>query len=1454
MNQPGVNYESAPWQVSIRRAPDQPPVGGGMYCPDGHVLTCAHVIRRDGKRPDGPMYVTFQHLGEHEPIRALVADSGWSPPRGEGRLYGDVAVLRLTAPAPEGAAAPPLRPAPEGVRAVHAFYTYGYPDLHEVGGVPARGKIVGRAEFEWVSLLADEGGQGLDPGFSGSPVWDVDLEGVIGIVVLRDVPRSSRDRGGVADTRRAYAIRMEVLGTYWPTLQPAIVRTLPGGGSLEDLLEVGLTSDGGLPAVGETSVYLMGVTPSKYRTAEKPKPPYVSRQWVDAEIEQLLGAGERFILGVGDSKSGKSRSFSEMLHRLRPEARLIVPAASEPAALSKLAKQPLPLGPEGGVLWLDDIDRYLVPNGLDQKVLNSFLTWDPPIVIAGTITSRRHQDIMTSVSGTGSRDAAAHFGRVLAEAKLVRVASTLSPEDLAEAREKYPDEDFEKRGIGEQMVAADMVEQVYGAARECCPEGWAVIQAAIDWRRIGVSRPMSRQVLYDLFRSYLAEVTPHLEPDEERFAEGLRWASAPLIGTIALLATVDRTRTAATYRAFDYALACADGQGPFQPMPIAASAWDVAIASLDADELLVVTQAAVAQGETGIARRAAEAARQDSADPAATARATLFLGELHTASDQRDAAIELLEEAAASGVTDVVAAAQADLGILLSLPGSDPERARALLQSAIYAGDAQVTAQAQLGLGVLLMNQGAFAEARPLLEAAMAVGVDVADAPFVGISRLGTLQRTRLPRKETSVAARQEATRAPIAPVTDDRTRVLQAAAVRRAESVHLMAQASLAGLLVNEGDLPRAQMLLEAALSSGNREVEPVARTNLGVLLMRNGETQAARDEFERIINSGNPEFAANAEMTLGRMLVASGDTENGCALLEKVADSGIAEQAPLALCLLGEFSYDRGDREAADEYFERAVQTGHREWAPYARINIGLVRAYEGDTAGAREMLDPIVTAGNPSEGGRASDLLGDILLAAGDTAGAEEAYQRAIELGHPWWSAVATTDLAEIRVQQGAVEEAARLLQSVIDGGDSNAAPMAADRLGTLLRLHTEDFVGARAAYEQSIGFGHPDYSVSARFNLAQLLNAAEETSGALAQLRTITDGPNRAHAAKAWDLLGDLLAESGDSADARAAYRRAIDSNVEEWSAQAQLDLARLILVESEDDSDLDEAEPLLTGATATGTGEVAGAAWLLLGMIALSRGERDRAEDQFMRSAQTGPARVAEPALMQVAKMNLDDGRLEDASEILEHLVDESEDESLALYATAHLGVVRLRQGDTAVALDLLERGAASDDPDTAAYACLNWGLILFDLDYLEDAAHILNRALDTGQVEVMNSARAGLGAVRLAQGRLEEARTLLSTALESGNAQDEPAVRRWLGSVLARQGKSDEAKAVLEPLADSDDTDDRPAGLLLLGRLAVQAGDRETSLALAQGSHRSRRPGSRGLRAGGARAPACGDC
>jgi cellulose synthase operon protein C len=1354
VSQSAFTYERARWQVRVHTGLGEPPAGGGLYCPDGHVITCAHVISPSGERPAGPVYVSFQEAGSHELIPAVVADDGWWPPSGKGNLRGDVAVLRLTAPAPAEAEAPPLCRSPEGVRVAHAFRAYGYPPRYALGGVPVRGKIVGQAEIEWLSLLADVGGQGLHPGFSGSPVWDVELGSVVGIVGLCDIPRFTGDRRGDG-SRTAYAIRMEAIGQYWPPLQPAIVRALSSDNeTLSDLLEVGPTDDGALPAVIETSVYDMGVTRSKYVTADNPTPEYVPRSRVDAEIADLLEAGERFVVAVGDSKSGKSRSLAEMLHRLRPRARLIVPAAGDPAALSKLAMRPLPLGPEVGVLWLDDIDRYLVPNGLDHKVLRSFLSREPRVTIAGTITSRRHHDIMFA-----GDDPTRQFAQVLSQAKLVRVASALSPEDLAAAQERYPDEDFQSRGIGEQMVAADLVEQLYDAAREALPEGWAVIQAAVDWRRIGVSSPVSREILGILFRRYLPEVAPHLEPDEDRFAVGLSWANTPLVGTIALLTAVRLGQEGAGYQAFDYLVACADGQGPFEPVPIASSAWDVAISSLDPDELLVVTQAAAIRGEVGIAMRAAEVARSRSADPVSVARAALFLGEMHGAAGQRDSAIKLLEEAAASGVTDVVPAAQAILGALLSLAGGDPDRARVLLRSAIDAGDAQVRARAQLNLGSLLMNQGALAEARPLLEAALTARADLDDTPFVGLSQ-GSLEPTRLSRE-----------------ATDD-----------------------------------RAQMLLEAALSSGNPDVEPLARTNLGLLLQQHGDLSAARDQFERVITSGNNEFVMIAKIALGNALIVGGNAEGGFAMLEEVAASDSIDQAPHALCVLGELYLDRGEKQVAAIYFEHAIQTGHPDWAPYARVDLGLARADDGDRDGARELLETVIVSGHQNESARAADLLGDALLQAGDISGAEEAYRRAIELRHPRWSAVATTGLARIRLQQDAVQEASSLLRSVIDADHPEAAPMAADMLGSVLRSKTADADGARAAYQHAIDSGHPDWSVAARFNLAEMLSANGDQLGARAQYDQIIQGPSLISAARAWDLLGNMLAGSGDAGGARDAYRRAIDLGAAEWSATAQVDLARLILAETDD---ANEAEPLLTAAAIGGTTQVAASARLLLGMIALHRGERDRAREEFRHAAETGPDQVAEPALAQIAKLAMGDGDLDTASSILEHLLDNSADQRLGLYAAAHLGIVRLRQGDPKAALDLLKRGAASADPAAAAYAYLNWGLALFDLGDVDDAGELMTRALETGQSDVVNSARAALGVVRLAQNRLGDAYSLLATALESGNAEVEPRVRRYLGSVLARQGRPDDAKAVLEPLAASNDTEYRPAALLLLGRLAL---------------------------------------
>jgi WD40 repeat protein len=200
------------WQVKIRATPNGPVVGGGVLVTDRHVITCAHVVSDSSVSPQFSVYIEFQYTASTNPIPAQVISGGWFP--GSTLSTADIAVLRLESPPPDGCRPPPLRRSTIGVTD-HRFRTYGYPKGHDTGGVPARGNIVGPAESEWLQLQADSTlGYALEPGFSGSAVWDDDIHAVIGIVVTRD-----KIRGRAGDPRTGYAIPVEVLARYWPPLE-----------------------------------------------------------------------------------------------------------------------------------------------------------------------------------------------------------------------------------------------------------------------------------------------------------------------------------------------------------------------------------------------------------------------------------------------------------------------------------------------------------------------------------------------------------------------------------------------------------------------------------------------------------------------------------------------------------------------------------------------------------------------------------------------------------------------------------------------------------------------------------------------------------------------------------------------------------------------------------------------------------------------------------------------------------------------------------------------------------------------------------------------------------------------------------------------------------------------------------------------------------------------------------
>jgi hypothetical protein len=86
--------------------------------------------------------------------------------------------------------------------------------------------------------------------------------------------------------------------------------------------------------------------------------PYVTRDR-DIQLDQAL-ASDPFVLVIGDSKAGKSRTAFEAAKRVFSTTRLMVPRG-QTGTLEALfgLDPPLDLSPGPVVLWLDDLERYL---------------------------------------------------------------------------------------------------------------------------------------------------------------------------------------------------------------------------------------------------------------------------------------------------------------------------------------------------------------------------------------------------------------------------------------------------------------------------------------------------------------------------------------------------------------------------------------------------------------------------------------------------------------------------------------------------------------------------------------------------------------------------------------------------------------------------------------------------------------------------------------------------------------------------------------------------------------------------------------------------------------------------------------------------------------------------------------------------------------------------------------
>ncbi|MFD8394769.1 trypsin-like peptidase domain-containing protein [Streptomyces sp. NPDC059680] len=189
------------------------PLGVGFLVDDRHAITCAHVVvaalglAQESMPEEGAhLHVDLPLVSEPGSPAATITASVvlWGPARAAGSL--DVAVLRLDSVVSGSGPARLLDIESKAMRG-HATQIVGFPEGRGQG-VWHEGVLRGRQANGQIQVDRAGHGYRVSRGFSGSPVWDQDLGGVIGMMA----------RAELGEPAAAFMIPVGQLIAAWPPL------------------------------------------------------------------------------------------------------------------------------------------------------------------------------------------------------------------------------------------------------------------------------------------------------------------------------------------------------------------------------------------------------------------------------------------------------------------------------------------------------------------------------------------------------------------------------------------------------------------------------------------------------------------------------------------------------------------------------------------------------------------------------------------------------------------------------------------------------------------------------------------------------------------------------------------------------------------------------------------------------------------------------------------------------------------------------------------------------------------------------------------------------------------------------------------------------------------------------------------------------------------------------------
>ncbi|MFF5966296.1 tetratricopeptide repeat protein [Streptomyces collinus] len=256
-------------------------------------------------------------------------------------------------------------------------------------------------------------------------------------------------------------------------------------------------------------------------------------------VRPIITAAARdggFVLLVGGSSVGKTRSLYEAIRALLPDWWLLHPADAGTVApmLDQL--------PGRLVIWLDELQNHVSgTHQLTAATVRDLLARPEPVVLVGTLWPH-YYDAWTATPASATGDERNRAERELLKlAETVHVSAVLSPAErgravaLAESdgrlRLALDSQDF---GLTQVIAGAP---QLVHRWENADPYARAVMTAAVDATLTGVQSPVPEGLLRSAAPGYCGPAQRAGAPDGW-FEEALRYATGPLLGATSALVPV----------------------------------------------------------------------------------------------------------------------------------------------------------------------------------------------------------------------------------------------------------------------------------------------------------------------------------------------------------------------------------------------------------------------------------------------------------------------------------------------------------------------------------------------------------------------------------------------------------------------------------------------------------------------------------------------------------------------------------------------------------------------------------------------------------------------------------------------------------------------------------------------------------------------------------------------------